>query len=135
MGANTKAGDFRMRILYAFAAAVVICLGLLWRSPFLGLPAFVSKYGGDALWSLLVFLCIRICLPQRPHWIPSLIAFTIACAVEFSQLYHSTWIDSIRSTLAGRLILGSTFNWPDIPAYALGNLLGFIPDRVIQRRS
>ena len=35
-----------------------------------------------------------------------------------------TWIDMIRDTLPGRLIFGSTFNWPDLPAYTVGIALG-----------
>jgi hypothetical protein len=30
----------------------------------------------------------------------------------------------MRATLPGRLVLGSTFHWPDLPAYVLGVALG-----------
>ena len=50
----------------------------------------------------------------------SFLALGVAWAVEFSQLYHATWIDTIRSTRLGHLVLGSTFNWPDLLAYAIG---------------
>lgn len=129
---HLKTAHFRLRIAYAVFAILVLCLGLLWRSRFFGLPLFVAKYGGDALWSLLVFVCVRFCLPGRPYSNPAIIAFGFACAVEFSQLYHAPWIDAIRATLPGRLVLGSTFNWPDIPAYALGIICGFVPDRILQ---
>jgi hypothetical protein len=49
---------------------------------------------------------------------------TFAWGVEFSQLYHAPWIDAIRATPPGRLVLGNTFNWPDLFAYALGVGLG-----------
>jgi hypothetical protein len=52
--------------------------------------------------------------------IVALLALTFSSAVEFSQLYNAPWIDALRATLPGRLVLGSTFNWPDLPAYALG---------------
>jgi hypothetical protein len=32
--------------------------------------------------------------------------------VEFSQLYHAPWIDTIRAARIGALVLGSTFNAP-----------------------
>lgn len=129
---HPKTAHFRLRTAYAVIAILVICLGLLWRSRFFGLPPFVAKYGGDALWSLLVFVCVRFCVPERPYFIPAIIAFSFACAVEFSQLYDAPWIDAIRTTLPGRLVLGSTFNWPDIPAYALGIIFGFLADRILQ---
>lgn len=50
----------------------------------------------------------------------ALIALGVAWAVEFSQLYHAPWIDTIRSTRLGKLVLGSTFNWSDLLAYAIG---------------
>jgi hypothetical protein len=51
-------------------------------------------------------------------------ALTFALGVEFSQLYHAPWIDAVRATLPWRPLLGSSFNWPDLPAYAVGVALG-----------
>ena len=62
-------------------------------------------------------------------------ALVFSWAVEFSQLYHAPWIDMIRSTLPGRLILGSTFNWPDLPAYALGIAMGAVAECYFGRRA
>jgi hypothetical protein len=44
--------------------------------------------------------------------------------VEFSQLHDAPWIDAMRATIPGKLILGNTFHWPDLLAYALGTALG-----------
>lgn len=52
------------------------------------------------------------------------VAIGVAWGVELSQLYHAPWIDAIRTTIPGRLVLGTTFNWPDLPAYAVGIALG-----------
>lgn len=38
-------------------------------------------------------------------------ALTFPWGIGFSQLYHAPRIDATRSTLPGRLLLGSTFNW------------------------
>jgi hypothetical protein len=45
---------------------------------------------------------------------------------EFSQLYHAPWIDSIRSTFIGHIILGSGFMWFDFAAYAIGIFIGVL---------
>jgi hypothetical protein len=58
----------------------------------------------------------------------ALLALGFAWAIEFSQLYHSEWIDQIRSTRIGALILGSVFNWPDLLAYAIGVSVGALFD-------
>jgi hypothetical protein len=44
--------------------------------------------------------------------------------VEFLQLYHAPCIDAIRATRPGRLVLGTTFNAPDLLAYPVGIALG-----------
>src|SRR4051812_23793110 len=47
------------RVVCLVAALGVIGLGLIWRSPIFEMPAPVKKYGGDALWAVLVYLLIR----------------------------------------------------------------------------
>ena len=102
----------------------VIAGGLLWRSKLMPLSPFASKYGGDALWALMVFVGFGLLLPRLSTLMLAVLATGFAVIVEFSQLYHAPWIEAMRATLPGRLILGSTFNWPDLPAYALGVALG-----------
>jgi hypothetical protein len=110
----------RKRLLYAGLVISVVATGLLWRSRLIPLPAVVSEFGGDALWALMVFVGIGFLLPRAPIATVALLAMTFSWGVEFSQLYHAPWIDAIRATLPGRLVLGSTFHWPDLPAYLLG---------------
>lgn len=113
---------------------VVIATGLLWRSRFISLPPFLTKYGGDALWALVVFFGLAFLLPKITTLRLSGIALGFAWLVEFSQLYHAPWIDAIRAVRLGHLVLGSTFNWPDLPAYAVGVALGAIIDRALFTR-
>ena len=114
----------RNRALYAVLALAVIAAGLLWRASFMPLPPSVAKYGGDALWALMVLVGFGFLLPSASTLMVTLLALTFAWGVEFSQLYHAPWIDAIRATLPGRLVFGTTFNWPDLPAYAVGIALG-----------
>lgn len=123
------------RMIYAVAALVVVTSGLLWRSSILQLSPGTKKYGADSLWALLVFLLIRFLKPRMNLWISVWIAFAISVCVEVSQLYHAAWIDTIRATRLGSLILGSVFNWPDIPAYAIGIALGAILDAAVRRQA
>src|SRR5262245_60101673 len=95
----------RSRPAYAIAAALIIILGLASRK-FPIFPAFLDKYPGDALWALMVFLLAAILFPRRSTaWIASTaIAFSVA--IEFSQLCRAPWIDAIRATTLGHLVLG-----------------------------
>ena len=128
-----KATAPRNRVLYALVAVAVVAAGLLWRSRFMPLPPFAAKYGGDALWALMVFVGLGFLSPRVSTRVLALTALSFAWAVEFSQLYHAPWLEALRATLPGRLILGSTFNWPDLPAYAIGIMLGAWVEHLVRR--
>ncbi len=119
----------RSRPFYALAAALVIGTGLLWRSGLLPLPNFIAKYGGDSLWALVVFLGFGFVYSRISTTRLGVIAVCFAWAIEFLQLYHADWIDGIRATLLGRLILGTTFNSPDLLAYVVGIAVGVLAER------
>ena len=118
----------RSRVLYALLAVAVVAAGLLWRSGLIPLPQWLSNNGGDALWALMVFVGFGFLLPRASTLMVALLALTLSWGVEFSQLYHAPWIDSIRATIPGRLLLGNTFNWPDLIAYALGIGIGAVAE-------
>lgn len=112
------------RLAPFLAACATIALGLLWRSPLLPLPSLVAKYGGDALWAVMVFFLVRGANPRLSIRASSAVALAICWLIELSQLYRAPWLESIRHTRIGHLVLGSTFNPPDLLAYALGVGIG-----------
>jgi hypothetical protein len=120
----------RNRFLYAVAAAAVIGIGLLWRSRFLPLSSFAAKYGGDALWALLVFVGFGLLFNRVSTLRTALFSLCFAWSIEFSQLYHAPWIDSLRARQLGHFILGSTFNGPDLLAYLAGIVFGASAERL-----
>jgi hypothetical protein len=111
----------------------VICLGLLVRSHRTGLPSFWTKYSGDALWALVVFLLVGALLRRKSTIYVATAAFLYSCATEFSQLYHAPWIDAVRRVPIGRLVLGDTFAWADMLAYLAGILIGAILEAALTR--
>lgn len=123
-GAAVETSGRRNRLSYAIAVVLVIGLGLLLRSGVAPFPIFVVKYGGVALWAIVVFLLLGLAAPVTATTRVAGIAVAVAWCVEFLQLYHSPWIDSIRSTRVGHLVLGSTFHSPDLVAYCVGIGLG-----------
>ena len=54
--------------------------------------------------------------------------------IEFFQLYEAAWINEVRLTVFGRYVLGSTFNSPDLVAYAVGVMLGASAEYLYRRR-
>jgi hypothetical protein len=118
----------RSRLIYGVAAALVIGTGLLWRSGLFPFPPFLTKYGGDSLWALVVFLCFGFVFRRSSTRRIVLGALCFTWSVEFLQLYHTHWIDVIRSTRLGQFVLGTSFNGPDLIAYVIGIALGALAE-------
>ncbi len=95
------------------------------------LPGFAAAYAGDTLWALAAFLGFGLILPRFSTRRIALLAISFSVAIEVSQLYHAPWIDSIRGTTVGGLILGFGFLWSDLTCYAVGVGLGILIERVI----
>jgi len=114
----------QQRGVYVIAMAGVIAAGLWWHSAPQLLGPFLHKYGGDALWALLMFLGFRCVLIRAAVLRVMLVSLAFCFAVEFSQLYHAPWIDAVRNTRLGALALGSIFNGPDFLAYTAGVAVG-----------
>jgi hypothetical protein len=126
----------RSRAAYTLAALAVIALGLWCRSDAAGLPWPVAKYAGDALWGLVAFLGFGLLLPRLTTRTAAALAVAFACAVEASQLYHAPWLDAVRGTRLGGLVLGtpaSTFAWADIAAYLAGIAAGAVVELATRR--
>jgi hypothetical protein len=60
----------------------------------------------------------------------AVLALAFSAAIELSQLYHAPWIDSIRQTTLGGLVLGFGFVWSDLACYAAGVVLGILVERL-----
>jgi hypothetical protein len=111
---------FNARLTYILSALLVIVAGLLSRS-IAGIPLWV----GDVLWALMVYLAVRALFINIPLKQVVLISLLFCFCIEFSQLYQSVWINRIRQTLPGRLILGQGFLWGDLLAYMVGIAMGY----------
>lgn len=90
------------------------------------LPGFIAAYAGDTLWALAAFLGLGLVRPRASTRTIACLAMAFSVAIEISQLYHAPWIDSIRRTTLGGLILGFGFLWSDLACYAVGVGLGVI---------
>lgn len=104
--------------------ALVVVLGIGSRRYATRLPAPVAAYAGDTLWATAAFLCLGLALPGASTGLVAALAMAVSVLVELSQLYHAPWIDAIRGTSLGGLLLGFGFLWSDLACYALGVGLG-----------
>jgi hypothetical protein len=116
----------RNPILQLLLIVLVSILGIGSRRFGSILPGFIATYAGDSLWALAAFLAIGVILPRASTQTVALLALFLSVAVELSQLYHAPWIDSIRSTTVGGLLLGFGFLWSDLACYTAGVGMGVL---------
>jgi hypothetical protein len=123
----------RSRLACIGLALVTLVLGLASRRLTSALPRFVALYAGDALWAALVFWLAAAAWPRArtAHLAAGSLAFAVA--IETSQLYHAPWIDAVRATRAGALVLGFGFLWSDLACYAAGVGFAAVLDLSITR--
>jgi len=116
----------KSHIIYFTLICITIILGLLSRH-IPGIPLFI----GDILWALMVYFMVRfIFIKQTIKWVT--VASLLFCyGIEFSQLYKAPWIDNLRYTLFGRLVLGDTFLWGDMLCYTVGVGIGVLVELII----
>ena len=110
----------RNRIIYLISVAIVMVLGLSSRKYAGYLPENINTYLGDALWAVMIYLFTAVLLHDRKPLQIALVSLLFCYLIEISQLYHAPWIDAIRNTRLGGLVLGFAFLWTDIIAYTIG---------------
>lgn len=121
---TTPGPRLRRRATALAAAIATIALGLASRRHGSALPEFIAAYAGDTLWALLVYLLATVLAPSAPIAHRAIAAIAFAFAIETSQLYRAPWIDGLRATRLGALVLGSGFLWSDFACYATGIAFG-----------
>ncbi|MFG1876324.1 DUF2809 domain-containing protein [Sphaerisporangium sp. NPDC049003] len=109
------------RLVALVAAAVTVAAGLGARA---ALDGAVAKYAGDLLYTLLIQTLVLAAAPRTRPIRAAGVALGVSWLIEFAQLTGVPAELSARSSIA-RLVLGSTFNPPDLLCYAAGALLGW----------
>ncbi|EJV85537.1 DUF2809 domain-containing protein [Bacillus mycoides] len=127
---NTK----RNRLLYVMFTIVVIILGLSSRKFAFALPDLLNGYLGDALWALMIFTGFGFLFPKIETRKLAFISLIFCYGIEISQLYHAEWIDSIRATTLGGLVLGYGFLWSDLVAYTIGVGVGMLGEFMLRKK-
>jgi hypothetical protein len=125
----------RSRVLYAGLVVLVIALGLASRR-FAGVfPDGVRLYAGDVLWAAMVYFAAAVVWRRAPVARIAVGALLFSVLIEASQLYHAPWIDAVRATSLGGLVLGFGFLWSDVVCYAIGVGLAALVDTALVRRN
>ena len=125
----------RNRLKYALLIILVIIVGLASKKLKPILPSFINANAGDTLWALMVFLIFGFLYKKSSTIKNAVKAILFSYAIEISQLYHAPWIDNIRTTTLGGLVLGFTFSFSDIVCYSIGIFIGFLVEIIENKTS
>lgn len=124
----------RNRLLYLLLFAVIVAVALPTRSSAAQyMPLFVVLYVGDTLWAVAIYLGVAAVFSRRRTRDLALFVVISCWFVEFSQLYQADWINAIRNTRLGGLLLGFGFLWSDLVCYTVGVGMGVLLDLFIMR--
>ncbi|WP_121808533.1 ribosomal maturation YjgA family protein [Mucilaginibacter kameinonensis] len=118
------------RITFFILIILTIILGLLSRH-FKFIPLFI----GDILWATMIYFIMRFLFINKPVRFNVIAALIFCFAIEFSQLYKAPWINDLRHTLFGRLVLGEGFLWSDLLCYVIGVGMGVGVEKAILKRN
>jgi hypothetical protein len=121
----------RSRLAFLLLVMATIAFGLATRRFRRALPVAVGLYAGDVLWATMVYLLAAAIWPRASTRRLAVGAAVFALAIEVGQLHHAPWIDAVRGTRLGGLVLGFGFLWSDLVCYAAGIALAVLIDRAI----
>lgn len=115
----------RFRIAVLISLIIILPFGYIMR--FYGpTPEWLNDSLGSIAYQIFWILLIALLFPQAsPLWTAVGVCLA-SCVVEFLQLWHPPFLEAMRATFLGRLVLGNTFIWSDFPSYFLGSILGWV---------
>ncbi|MFB7948879.1 DUF2809 domain-containing protein [Kitasatospora phosalacinea] len=124
-------GERRARVRWLAGAAAVLLLGLV-------LPALAPQRAaallGGALYTALLYTVLMAAAPRLGPWTAGGTALAASWAVELFQA-SGLPADLGRSSLLSRLVLGTTFDLPDLLGYALGAVVLVAVHQLARRRA
>ena len=119
----------RNRKTYFIIILCTIIVGIFLRSQSSIFPDLLNLYLGDIFYALMVHWVVGFLLIRQSSYKNAIIALVFCFIVEISQFYHEPWIDEIRNTKVGGLILGFGFLWSDLLAYTIGVSTGVLLEK------
>ena len=114
------------KIIYLLLFVFCTWLAITTRTHSQWFHQLIAEYGGDVVWAGMFLFFMRIFFSRMKLWKLALICYALGVADEVLQLYHAPWIESVRHTRIGGLILGFGFLWSDIICYAVGIVIAYV---------
>jgi Protein of unknown function (DUF2809) len=124
----------KYRLALLIGMVLIIPLGYSVRfATGLGLPLFQDIFGSVAYQVLLMFIAAFF-FPRMNLVKIAIGVFLLSSAIELLQLWQPPFLQAIRATWTGRVLLGNTFLLADFPPYAIGCFLGWLCLKGLRRK-
>jgi ABC-type Mn2+/Zn2+ transport system permease subunit len=130
MISNNKS-HHQLRRTYFVGVIITILLGLASRKFGYLLFSFLAENAGDVLWAMMVYFGFRFLFLKKNMLTSILLSFLFSFGIKFSPLYQENWINQIRGTLLGALVLGKGFLTVDLIRYTTGIVIASCLDCLI----
>ena len=124
----------RTRNHVALSLLLVVPAGFLFKFwPWPGQWWF-RDYGAGVLYEVFWILVVYLAAPRKERiggialWV-----FIATGILEFLQLWHPPFLETIRSYFPGRALIGTSFSWWDFPHYGAGCAIGWVWLRRLSR--
>lgn len=114
-----------MRLALLLSIAIVVPIGYWVRFAPTDEWAWLHDALGSIAYETFWILLILLVWPQGSISKIAVTVFIATCALEVLQLWQPPFLQALRLTLPGRLVLGNTFSWADFPAYVVGSFVGY----------
>lgn len=124
----------RYRFILFLAIIIIIPLGLVskfYKGP---LDQWLNNYSGGIFYEIFWILLVILIKPKIKPSIATLWVFMITALLEVLQLWHPPFLEAIRATLIGRLLIGTTFDWWDFLHYILGCTITLLGLNALQNK-
>lgn len=118
----------KIRIKYLVVTVFIMIMGLLSRKYMNIFPKTIAPFIGDMLWAMMAYFGLRFLIPKLKLTKTLILAIVFSFSIETSQLYQADWINNIRATTLGGLVLGHGFLFEDLISYSLGIVMGCLLD-------
>lgn len=92
----------------------------------------VRPYIGDLLVVILIYMTVRSFIPEGIKMLP-LYVFIFAVIVEILQFFDVVSMLKVSDNAAARTIIGTSFSWTDIIMYAIGCLMTYIIQAILNK--
>ncbi|PAD81263.1 hypothetical protein CHH57_20890 [Niallia circulans] len=123
------------RLFYFVITILMMLLGLSSRKFSNHLPDFIAVHAGDMIWAMMVYFGFRFLFIRKSLLLAGVLSILFSFGIEGSQLYQADWLNQLRDTTIGAVILGKGFLFMDLIRYSSGILLACIVDTFFVWRS